>query len=201
VDYDAFCELAERALREPTPALVAAALAAYGGPLLPEDLYEPWAASPRERARTLHLDLLRQAQMWDAVLQEEPTDEQAHLALMRRQAERGDVRGALRQYERLEQALRRELGTVPSPEAAQLRARLSTDVRRPASGAAHGGRLFGRRDVGDLLRNRFEQAAAGRGCTLLFTGPAWHPDGVGASDAAPLRLWKDSGRTRRCSRP
>ena len=49
---------------------------------------------------------------------EDPADEQAHLALVRASAGRGDVRGALRQLERLDQALRRELGTAPEPRGA-----------------------------------------------------------------------------------
>ena len=54
----------------------------------------------------------------------EPADEQAHLALITRLARSGDRRGALRQFERLELALRRELGVRPSREAVALRTRL-----------------------------------------------------------------------------
>src|SRR5436190_2890838 len=57
-------------------------------------------SSPGERVRTLHVGLLRRAERWDALLQHEPADEHAHLALMRASATRGDLRGAVRQYER-----------------------------------------------------------------------------------------------------
>jgi DNA-binding SARP family transcriptional activator len=183
VDVDEFQRLAERALRDDASDAVADAIAAYRGPLLPDDVYEPWTEGARERLRSLHLDLLRRAGLWDAVLLDEPADEQAHLALMRAAADRGDVRGALRQYERMDQALRRELGTVPSAEAQHLRDRLEAQLRGPSgASASEGRRLYGRRDVGNLLRERFERAAAGHGTTLLFTGPP----GVGKSTVLDL---------------
>ena len=76
-------EAAERALGE------------YGGPLLPEDVYEEWAEERRRAVAVLHLDLLRLAERWDELLDEDPLDEQAHLALARGYADRGDVRAAL----------------------------------------------------------------------------------------------------------
>lgn len=184
VDVEEFCRLAERALHDGTPDAISQALAAYGGPLLPDELYEPWAGQAQQRVRNLHLDLLRRAGRWEAVLAEEPTDEHAHLELMRASAERGDVRGALRQYERMDHALRRELGTVPSIEAQRLRDRLAADLHGPAGAVDSPGRrrLFGRRDIGNLLRERFDQAAGGRGSTLLFTGPP----GVGKSAVLDL---------------
>ena len=55
-----------------------------------------------------------------------PADEEAHLALAGAHSERGDRRAALRQLERLDQALRRELGTAPSAAAETLRRQLET---------------------------------------------------------------------------
>src|SRR6476660_7170168 len=102
---------------------------------------------------------------------------------MRPSADRGDIRGALRQFERMDQALRRELGIVPSVEAQQLRARLETGLSGSTSATQPPGRrLFGRRDVGNLVRERLDQAAGGRGGTLLFTGPP----GVGKSAVLEL---------------
>ena len=172
VDVDEFRRLGQRALADGTADLATAALDLHTGPLLPDDLYEPWAEEARESVRALHLDLLRLAGRWEEVLVEEPADEQAHLALARASADRGDVRAALRQLERLDQALRLELGTTPSPEAEELRVRL--EARVPAHRSAsppQGGRLFGRRPVGDLVRERLDRAEAGHGSTLLFTGP------------------------------
>ena len=117
------------------------ALAEYGGPLLPDDVYEPWADEARESLRSVRVDLLRQAERWDDVLAEDPTDEAAHLALIRGHVDRGDVRAALRQFERLDHALLRELGTTPSPEAERLRARLHAPAgaQRPARAARASG--------------------------------------------------------------
>ena len=183
VDVDGFYDLADQALENGALETIEAALAAYRGPLLPDDPYERWAEQSRERVRTLHVDLLRRAERWDALLQHEPADEHAHLALMRASATRGDLRGAVRQYERMEQALQRELGIVPSAEAQQLRDRLEaelrgpTDARRPARR-----RLYGRREIGNLVRDRLDQAMGGHGSTLLFTGPP----GVGKSAVLEL---------------
>ena len=84
----------------------------------------------RDALVVLHRDLLRLAGRWADLVREDPTDEEAHLALAREYAGRGDVRAALRQLERMEQALRRELGTVPSHEAHRLRAELASRRRR-----------------------------------------------------------------------
>ncbi|HEY6933738.1 MAG TPA: AAA family ATPase, partial [Marmoricola sp.] len=152
----------------------ATVLELHRGPLLPEDLYEPWAEQAREAVRRRYLDLLRRAGRWEDLVREEPADEQAHLALAQGYADRGDVRAALRQLERLDQVLRHELGSGPSREARALHDRL---LQRTPTVPAQDGRLFGRRGVGDLLRSRLEQTEAGRGGTLVLAGPP----GVGKS--------------------
>lgn len=179
VDVEEFRRLGRRALADGTPAAAAVALDVHTGPLLPDDLYEPWTEEPRESVRVLHVDLLRTAGHWEQLLAEEPADEPAHLALARAAADRGDVRGALRQLERLDQALRRELGTAPSAEAEQVRARLEARLPEvaPPEERPRPTRLFGRRAYGDLVRERIERAQAGHGSTLVFTGPP----GVGKS--------------------
>jgi len=167
---DEFRDLAKVATDAGTSEAAERALARYAGRLLPEDVYEPWAEEARESVRLLHLDLLRRAARWEEVLEEDPTDEAAHLALIRQSADRGDVRGALRQFERLDHALLRELGTTPSPEAERLRARLNAGAGR-AEHPAQGVRLVGRRDVGDQIRAGLSRADSGRGSTLLLSGP------------------------------
>jgi len=185
VDAREFSRATGVALQSGDQALAADALRWYAGPLLPHDLYEPWTEEPRRSLRQQHLDLLRLLERWDDVLAEEPADEQAHLALARARASAGDVRGALVQLERLEQALRRELGASLPAEAVQLRAELERTAvghrQRSASAAPADGmpavRLFGRRDAGDRIRAALDQAATGRGVTVLVSGPA----GVGKS--------------------
>ena len=114
------------------------------------------------------------------MLRADPADAQAHLVLIRASADRGDIRGALRQFERMDQALHRELGTAPSAEAQRLRRRLES--RAPATVDQQRTRLFGRRDGGDQIRKRLERAEAGRGGTVVFTGPP----GVGKSAVLDL---------------
>ncbi len=150
----------------------------YGGVLLPDDLYEQWAQDARERLRVLWVDLLRLAGRWEVLLQDDPADEEAHVALARRMARGGDVRGALRQLERLDRALRSELGVAPGPEATKLRAALQAALGRDSrTGADSPGDLVGRKDAIGTVGRALIRARAGRGAALLVTGPT----GVGKS--------------------
>jgi DNA-binding SARP family transcriptional activator/tetratricopeptide (TPR) repeat protein len=185
VDAVEFRRRAEKALAAGSVPDAEAALAAYGGPLLPEDLYEPWAADWRDTVEVLHRDLLRLAGRWSELVREDPTDEAAHVALARELVQRGDVRAAERQLERMEQSLRRELGTVPSAEARRLREEIAG--RTGATTAAPpepSVRLVGRKAVGDTVRGHLDRADAGRGSTLLLAGPA----GVGKSAVLDLSV-------------
>ena len=167
-------------------ASAATALELYGGVLLPEDLYEPWARERRESLEQLHRELLRLTGRWEELLASDPADEEAHLAVARAHADRGDVRAAMRQLERLELTLRRELGTAPGVEAEALRAELTGTAAStpPVVEAARTDqrRLVGRRAVGDTLRERLATAQGGRGGALLVTGPP----GVGKSSVLDL---------------
>jgi DNA-binding SARP family transcriptional activator/tetratricopeptide (TPR) repeat protein len=169
IDVDEFREGARQATEAGTSEAADHVLAEYGGRLLPDDVYESWAEEARDAVRMLRVDLLRQAGHWDDVLAEDATDEAAHLALIRAHADRGDVRAALRQFERLDHALLRELGTTPSPEAERLRALLHAQSGR-AESANQGVRLVGRRRIGDQLREAMSRAGEGRGTTFLFSG-------------------------------
>jgi len=176
VDLPEFERAAAEAAATGTADAAAAVLDAPYGPLLPDDVYESWTTEAREAARILWRDLLRQAQRWDEVLTEEPADEQAHLALARASVDRGDLRAALRQLERMDRAFRQELGTTPSKEAEEMRISLEQRVALPST-TSPSTRLFGRRDVGDRVREHLQRAEGGRGGTLLVTGPP----GVGKS--------------------
>ncbi|HKE97400.1 MAG TPA: AAA family ATPase [Actinomycetes bacterium] len=199
VDAHAFQEAAEQALAEGTPAAAAAAAERYTGTLLADDRYEPWAEGPRDRLRLLHLELLRRAGRWEQLLAEDPADEEAHLALMRRHAGSGDVRAGLRQFERMDRALRNELGVAPSPAARALRDRLLAALPGPlAPGAGRDGghRLVGRERELGWLERQLSEAAGGRGRAVLVSGPA----GVGKSAlldrscALAMRLGWRAGR-------
>jgi DNA-binding SARP family transcriptional activator/tetratricopeptide (TPR) repeat protein len=174
VDVDTFAVLARTAVRTRTAADVDAALAAYPGPLLPDDLFAPWAEADRDRLAAVHTDLLRAGRRWDELLALEPADEQAHMELLRAHAARGDRRAVLRQFERLDRALRVELGVAPSAEAVALR----DSVAPPTTGhAPRVPALVGRRPELEKLEVALRQSRAGRGGTVLVHGPA----GIGTS--------------------
>ncbi|MDT3440313.1 MULTISPECIES: BTAD domain-containing putative transcriptional regulator [unclassified Pseudofrankia] len=103
-------------------ASAARAADAYRGPLLPEDAHEPWTEPDRDQLRQLYLRMLRAAGRWERLLLEDPADERAHLAIMRRHAARGERVEALRQFDRLAAVLHRELGATPCEDALTLRA-------------------------------------------------------------------------------
>ncbi|WP_457254634.1 ATP-binding protein [Pedococcus sp. P5_B7] len=187
VDAVEFRAAAEAALAgsDGGAAAATAALELYGGVLLPDDLYEPWAQDDRESLALLHRELLRVTGRWEELVAADPADEQAHLTLARAHADRGDVRAALRQLERLELVLRRELGTAPGVEAESLRAELmalGTESAPTETAPTEQRRLVGRRAVGDALRERIAVAQGGRGGAVLVTGPP----GVGKSSVLDL---------------
>jgi len=117
------------------------ALALYRGDYLIENLYEDWAALPRERLRDEYLAGLRllarlslqNDQPAAAVaaaaraVEQDPWDEQATLllmrayqALMRAYQAQGNLPAALRAYERLRDRLQRDLDLPPDRELTAL---------------------------------------------------------------------------------
>ncbi|HEX6246616.1 MAG TPA: BTAD domain-containing putative transcriptional regulator [Nocardioidaceae bacterium] len=121
VDVEELDAAAARAAVDGGPEAATAAVELYGGDLLPEDLYEPWTEEHRESRRLRHQELLGQAGRWDELVRLDPTDEEAHVHLMRDRLANGDRRGVLRQFDRLEETLREELGASPGKEAQELR--------------------------------------------------------------------------------
>ncbi|MBL7490696.1 BTAD domain-containing putative transcriptional regulator, partial [Frankia sp. AgW1.1] len=179
VDARAFRDLAERALRQDggdetaqpaaDPLGAATAADAYGGQLLPDDLYEQWTQDERDRLRLLYARLLRAAGRWEELLAEDPADEEAYLALIRGQAGRGERHAALREFERMDRALRRELGVGPSPEALALRAEIlarppdapvRAELGRAESGQPLDDGLVGRDEELGLLAELLARCAA-----------------------------------------
>jgi predicted ATPase/DNA-binding SARP family transcriptional activator/DNA-binding CsgD family transcriptional regulator len=132
VDVEAFEETADTARRSKDPGAYRAAIELYSGELLPEDRYEEWAESRRQELRqrfisllielaglyeergTEEEDLAQAVQALKRVLAEEPTNEEAHVGLMRLHAFSGRSGEALRQYVRLSEALSSELSVEPS---------------------------------------------------------------------------------------
>ena len=169
VDAVRFEELARLALAAGDAAAAREALALYGGELLPGDRYEEWAEPRREQLRRSHLDLLRLDGRWEAVAELDPADERAHLALMRQHAANGDRHAALRQFERLDRALRQELGVAPGLETSALRDRL---LAKPCVFPRRDDPLIGRDLELSAADAALLDAAAGRSRTLIIAGEA-----------------------------
>jgi predicted ATPase/DNA-binding SARP family transcriptional activator len=124
-DVDRFEAAAARAERTREVADLEAAVAAYGGDLLPEDVYEDWVTERRRSLAERHVHLLlalaAARDPADAVdllhktLSADPLNEEAHRALMRAYAATGRRPQALAQYEQLRKTLADELAADPEP--------------------------------------------------------------------------------------
>jgi predicted ATPase/DNA-binding SARP family transcriptional activator/DNA-binding CsgD family transcriptional regulator len=151
-DVEAFEAAADEARRACSPESYRAALDLYAGELLPGDRYEDWTESRRQEIRRTYLALLVElAALYEdrgdhgpaiealrKVTSSEPTHEQAHASLMRSYAASGQRSAALREYERLQEALWREFGTEPSPSSRQLREEILA-ANTPVYGAPSSG--------------------------------------------------------------
>jgi DNA-binding SARP family transcriptional activator len=134
VDTDEFEQLAGDALRCREIAAYEAALAAYGGELLPEDRYESWCSERRGVLAELHIRLLlgsaeafehrrsygKAADQLRAVLQQDPAREAVHRQLMLLYARMGAPDQAVRQFHDCEAVMRQELDLAPQPETVAL---------------------------------------------------------------------------------
>jgi DNA-binding SARP family transcriptional activator len=120
VDTVEFERDADAALAAANRSMAASVADRYAGDLLPDDPYEPWLTEPRERLRRKYLQLLRTCERWERVVELEPADEPAHRALIRDHLEQGRRTAAIRQFERLRESLRDELGLAPDPETVAL---------------------------------------------------------------------------------
>jgi DNA-binding SARP family transcriptional activator len=138
IDVERFEHAASQALRSGDAGSCAAAAGLYRGELLPEDRYAPWSEEPRERLRLRYLRALKAGRMWERVLELDGTDEQAHRALMQAALEVGDRRAAIRQFERLRERLRADLGVGPEPASVALYERaLAMQGQEPPTPADH----------------------------------------------------------------
>ena len=119
-DAARFEESSDAALRSGDPSELGAAADLYAGDLLPDDRVESWAEEPRRMLRHRYLSVLRRGGQWERVVELEPTDEEAHRELIRSHLEAGNRHGAIRQFERLREVLREELGVGPDPQSVEL---------------------------------------------------------------------------------
>ena len=122
VDCDAvrFERAADDALASGDAQSCKAAAQLYGGELLPAARYEVWTEAPRQRLRDKYLRLLRQAGELERLVQDDPTDEAAHLQLMREELAAGRRSSALRWYGHLRDHLQQVMGLRPGPQVEAL---------------------------------------------------------------------------------
>jgi predicted ATPase/DNA-binding SARP family transcriptional activator/DNA-binding CsgD family transcriptional regulator len=134
VDVEAFEDATAAARRTREPAAYRVAIDLYAGELLPEDRYEEWTEERREELRQLYLALLVEvAGLYEEreeyelavgalqrVATNEPTDEPAHVGLMRLYAMDGQRHRALRQYEQFREALQKGPGSEPGAQSRRL---------------------------------------------------------------------------------
>lgn len=168
IDADEFERAVDVALRTRDPLALASSIGLYAGDLLPEDRYEEWAMGPRDRLRRKYLEALRLAGAWERLVEEEPSDEEAHRGLMLASLERGNRHAALRQFMTLQHILARDLGVAPSNETLQLWA----GIKSAAPPVPVAGPLVGRDDELELALSRWTQARDGQGAVLLVSGEA-----------------------------
>ena len=141
---------------------------AYGGELLPDEPYEEWLLGPRARLRERRLAAMRAEGRWDGVLREDPADEEAHCALMRRHVASGDKPAAARQFRLLREELS-WLGAEPSDETLSLQRELTRGPAVHAARLLHGPVEGRERELGSASA-ALARAAAADGSALLVTG-------------------------------
>jgi DNA-binding SARP family transcriptional activator len=192
IDADRFQELAESALRQPDVRAYEAALAAYGGELLPEDRYEDWCAERRDFLAELHLRVViglaealekrgayaAAADRLREVLQHDPTREDVHRRLMGLYASTGTRDQAVRQFHICRDVLRRELDLGPEKATVALyqdirgnRVPRRPDPPQRRAGRRKAARPFVGRDAAlQRLGEQLTRAEKGGGRVIVVSG-------------------------------
>jgi DNA-binding SARP family transcriptional activator/class 3 adenylate cyclase/Tfp pilus assembly protein PilF len=217
LDADAFEQAAAtaQASGDPLPWLQQAN-ELYAGDLLPEDIYEDWAAERREALKRIWVEVQlqiaehaeRRGDTDEAgaallrLLGADACDERAGQELMRLYARHGRRADALRVYQRLTQSLHDELGVSPSTETIELHrgiveGRLAPSAApRPATGFVCAypfpapSQLVGRQVEMARLERALQRGSSG-GQVILVGAPA----GTGKSTllGAQARRARDAG--------
>lgn len=162
---------AENAMEDGGVHVASSAADTYTGDLLPASLYEDWTQTPRDHLRALYLDLLRQGQQWQRLLDADPTDEPSGRALMQAALTIGNRHAAIAHYGRLRTALRSELGVLPDADTEALYG----DCVRGLEAAAS--TFFGRQIELSLLSARLRPDTDDNSAVVAVRGPA----GIGKS--------------------
>ena len=114
IDVELFESEARQALGASDAAACVRAADLYRGDLLPDDVYVGWTEMTRERLRRMHARVLRAGRLWERVLEADPTDEEAQGAVMQAALDAGNRGEVIRQFQRLRERLRIDLGVGPA---------------------------------------------------------------------------------------
>ena len=134
IDVELFESAARRAIDASDVAACARAADRYRGDLLPDDVYVEWTEATRERLRQLNARLLRAGGLWERVLAADPTDEEAQRAVMQAALDAGNRGEVIRQFQRLRERLRVDLGVGPASDTVAIYERaLAMDSVEPIS--------------------------------------------------------------------
>ena len=150
VDVEQFETAASQAKDSQDPAVFQAALDLYYGDLLPDDLYVEWTIQRRDALRRVYLNLLLNLARLQEARQEYPNaittlqrllaadrgHEEAHVQLMHLYARSGQRQQALRQYQALREALKKELDAEPNERTNQLHEAIQAGRFSPAQSPA-----------------------------------------------------------------
>ncbi|MCS7038855.1 MAG: AAA family ATPase [Caldilineales bacterium] len=205
VQFEAALAQAKVADREGAVDALAAAVAAYGGDLLP-DCYDDWIHPQREQMRRAYgqalerlvlmldeqRDYARAIPYAERLVHFDPLHEAAYRHLMRLHLALGNRAEALRVFQACEAMLQREFGLVPGRATRRLYERLlkmEEPPVRPLSGRFAEPRpadppLVGRQEEWARLVAAWRAAASGRPQMVLLTGEA----GIGKTRLAETFL-------------
>ncbi len=166
--------------------------------LLPDDRYEEWTATYRDRLAELRAAALRRQGRWEELLRIDPADEEISRVVMREHAAVGDRVAAARQFRRLRDALAK-LGLTPSEESLSLYREIAggDPVQAPTRSSEP---MVGRDQELVIGRDALDATAHGRGGALLILGDA----GMGKTrlvdtlledaEARGWHTWRGAGR-------
>ncbi len=151
VDVDEFDVAVARAASTGASEDIREALGLWSGDLLPEDLYEDWAAAHRDRLSAARSWLLlqlargltaegspeRAVALLEPLSVERPLDEDVHCSLLVALAAAGRRRDAAATFERFRDGLAESCGVAPAPETAAAFRRLFVGGTPDPSTVAH----------------------------------------------------------------
>jgi DNA-binding SARP family transcriptional activator len=202
IDVDAFEAAARAAMSNGSVEAYRIAIELYAGELLPEERYADWAAPRREALYSTYLGLLLRLgeaheeagdfesaeDSYGRLVALDQINETGHAGLMRIFARTGRRQQALSCFQRLDEALRRELDVAPSSELLDLRDRIiqgtyahNEPLVHSRTRAVAGESAFVSRERElDMLRSAVERGFSGTGGVLMLSGEP----GVGKTHTA-----------------